>query len=70
MKIFALTNVDGEVEGTVVESDNGKVVTFWEADTTPQSVAVWDSLEDAIQIHCVLGSRTLDLISVLNYKQY
>lgn len=59
MQIYRLTNRDDEVVATVVEFDNGKVVTSWETEGMPQSLAVWDNLDDAVGIHVTEGRRNL-----------
>ena len=65
MQIFRLQNDEDEIVATVVEFDNGTVVTSWETTEEPQSIAVWRSLAEAKKIHVGKGRRNLVLVAAI-----
>lgn len=69
MKVFSLfrkgdvTGVSGTgMVATVVQFDTGKCAVAWEVDGRPQSIAIYDELEDVRLIHLHGGLSELLLI--------
>lgn len=74
MKIYRLmrradvTGVSGAgIVAYAVEFPNGKVVVAWHAEARPKSIAVYDAMDEAIQVHTHGGASEFQLIHELQY---